>query len=287
MTQNQALAVKPANTLINTNIDDLFAVADMIFKSHIFGDIQSKEAAAVKILGGSEYGFSPMQSQSMFDFIQNRVVLNSHGKATLINSSGDYRMLIKELTATNCSIDVLRKNDQGEWKVIANRTFSMQDAKDAGYLEGKNAHNYKKHPRNMLFARNVSNIWRWDCAELNTRRFSAKQIQEFSAPELEAENTVDGELIEAPTAREVVEAHDPETGEVIEVEAVIDGQEFTGTPEDAPNSIRVDMIEAINSLITEKIGGMPNDRKIYLKGRVLENESPEALELMYAELEAM
>lgn len=238
--QATALEKKGINTLININMDDLMSVADLIFKSGVFGDIQSAAQAAMKVLAGKEVGFDPFQSQSMFDFIQKRTVLNAHGKATLINSSSDYRLHTKELTPKNCVIDVLRKNGTGEWKTVATRTFTWQDAVDAGYTTGANAHSYKKTPRNMLFARNVSNIWRWDCAELNTRKPS--RIEEFETPpELLAETAsgssvdyIDAEIItEMPEASAQEQPESPDvTAPELSGEAVIDAE-----VEDADRSV--------------------------------------------------
>jgi hypothetical protein len=207
---------QPTNQVIGMNMRDLNDAAALIFDSKVFGDLQSKEAAAIKIIAGAEKGFTPFQSMAMFDFIQGRPTLNAHGKATLINSSGDFRLKIKELTATACVIDVCRKNDQGEWKVINTSSFTIEDAAMAELTNGKNAHSWKRYPRNMLFARCVSNIWRWDCAELNSRKLSPDEISEFSAPELEADDavTVDGEIVETmPT--DAGDVFDTATGEVI------------------------------------------------------------------------
>lgn len=209
--QSTAIATRPSpqhNAILGMSIRDLNDAASLIFDSKVFGDLQSKEQAAIKIVAGAEKGFTPFQSMSMFDFIQGRPTLNAHGKATLINSSGDFRLKIKQLTNTICEIDVCRKNDNGEWKVINTSTFTIEDANNAELTTGKNAHSWKKYPRNMLFARCVSNIWRWDCAEINTRRLQPEQINEFSAPELEDSDvvTVDGEIV------------DTDTGEVIDAE---------------------------------------------------------------------
>ena len=174
-----------------------------------------------------EYGFNPFQSMSMIDFIQGRPTLNAHGKATLINSSGDFRLKIKTLTPQLCEIDVCRKNAQGEWKIVNTNSFSIEDAKQAELTTGKNAHSWKKYPRNMLFARCISNIWRWDCAELNLRRFSPDQIQEFEADELDETPDVQEEQVahpvrEAPVDR-VDEGNEPE---------VIEGEPVSRTRED-------------------------------------------------------
>lgn len=294
-----ALTTRP-NAVIGVNMRELRDVADLIFKSKVFGDIQSQEAAAIKVIAGMEMGFSPFQSMSMFDFIQGRPTLNAHGKATLINSSGDFRLKINELTAKNCSISVVRKSDDGQWKVINTETFSWDDAVTAGLTTGNNAHSWKKYPRNMLFARCVSNIWRWDTAELNVRKLNPAQIVEFEAEELNEDgpsangngNYVEGEIVEEPAAtQEYVESDFPlgadHTDPSVTAPEPPDTDEPDGAPIDIAESRRLDLVTAVNALITEKIGGLPSDQKRFLKGRVIANESTEALEGMLAELNSM
>ncbi len=52
-------------------------------------------------------------------------------------------------------------------------------------------------------------------------------------------------------------------------------------------AIRIDLMEAVNGLITERVGGLPGDRKRYLKGRDLNQLTAEELEDMLAELQSM
>ena len=227
MSENNTAIAKRPSKLLGLDMKDLSEVAALIFNSHVYGDIQTKEAAAIKIVAGMEYGFNPFQSMSMIDFIQGRPTLNAHGKATLINSSGDFRLKIKTLTPQLCEIEVCRKNAEGQWKIVNTNSFSIEDAKQAELTNGKNAHSWKKYPRNMLFARCVSNIWRWDCAELNLRRFSPDQIQEFEADELDETPDVQDEqtaqpVEEVPTDR-IDEGNEPE---------VIDGEPVERTRED-------------------------------------------------------
>lgn len=217
--ENTAIAKRPSK-LLGLDMSDLSSVAGLIFNSKVYGDIQTKEAAAIKIVAGMEYGFNPFQSMSMIDFIQGRPTLNAHGKATLINSSGDFRLKIVELTPTNCVIDVYRKNGEGEWKKVNTNSFSWDDAKQAELTTGKNAHSWKKYPRNMLFARCVSNIWRWDCAELNLRHFTPDQISEFEAEELNESPDVQ----EEQTATADVTHSDAELGEAVDEGNVIDAE---------------------------------------------------------------
>jgi len=257
-TATQAIARRPVNAVIGMNMRDLNDAASLIFKSKVFGDIASQEAAAIKIIAGAEKGFTPFQSMSMFDFIQGRPTLNAHGKATLINSSGDFRLKINELTAERCCIDVCRKNDQGEWKVINIATFTIEDAALADLTTGKNAHSWKKYPRNMLFARCVSNIWRWDCAELNTRKIDPEQINEFTADELAEEddsNVVEGEIVVDG------ETVDTATGEVIDAEPVVETESDRLRASilslcSVLNATGLDSIKWANKTLNEYIGEM-------------------------------
>lgn len=286
--ENTALTTRP-NAVLGVNMRELRDVADLIFASKVYGDIQTKEAAAIKVIAGMEYGFTPFQSMSMFDFIQGRPTLNAHGKATLINSSGDFRLKINELTATNCSISVVRKSDSGEWKVINTETFSWEDAKTAELTNGKNAHSWKKYPRNMLFARCVSNIWRWDTAELNMRKLVPGQVQEFYAEELDADG---GESVNGNAKTAVVDAepiNDAVDAKFEAVEADYVDSMIHERPEevDPAESKLIDLRQAVKDSMLEKIGGMPNDQKRFLKGKEIDNETADVLAEMLTDLEAM
>lgn len=278
---NTALMSRP-NAIIGVNMKELEAVASLVFNSKVFGDIESKEAAAIKILAGHERGFTPFQSMSMFDFIQGRPTLNAHGKATLINSSGDFRMKINELTPKNCSITVYRKNDSGEWKAINTQTFSIEDAKQAELTTGKNAHSWRRYPRNMLFARCVSNIWRWDTAELNVRKLDPGQIQEFEAEELaldgEVENgngngsaVIDGEIVDVQTGEVLAESQDNADAEAVDAEY---------------DAKRFETVESITALLDVKIGGKA-DIDEYMAGRTLETMTFDELIKMQGDLAAL
>jgi hypothetical protein len=323
--QNTSLATKP-NAVLGVNMRELSDVAALIFNSKVFGDIQTKEAAAIKVIAGMEFGFSPFQSMSMFDFIQGRPTLNAHGKATLINSSGDFRLKINELTSANCSISVVRKSDTGEWKIINTETFSIEDARIAELTNGKNAHSWKKYPRNMLFARCVSNIWRWDTAELNMRKLLPGQIQEFEAEELDAESAgllevnetvIDGEIIEAAPVAEspARRATDTEfSGPAIEAEPVFDepdhvapeviapepedtdaaadasaeeAETVEAEPIDEDESKLADLRIAVKEALVEKVGSLKGDQKVFLRGREIDNEDAITLGAMLADLNAM
>ncbi len=235
-TENSTAIARRPSKILGLDMQDLSSVSGLIFNSRVYGDIATKEAAAIKIVAGMEYGFNPFQSMSMIDFIQGRPTLNAHGKATLINSSGDFRLKIVTLTAENCEIDVCRKDDKGDWKVINRSTFTIDDAKKAELTTGKNAHSWKKYPRNMLFARCVSNIWRWDCAELNMRHFKPDQISEFEAEELDETDVQPEQQAEPVTEQVNGDTVDVETGEVIHEGEVVIEEEVDAEPIDEAES---------------------------------------------------
>lgn len=208
---SQALATR-YNALLGVNEADLTSTAQMIFESGVFGDIKNRGQAAVKIMAGQELGFTPLQSMEMFDFIQNKPVKNAHCKATLINASGTYRLKNIEFTPKQSVIELCRKDSDGNWAVVNRHTFTIEDARQAGLTTGPNKHSWEKYPRNMLFARNVSNIWRWETPELNVRRHQLGSIETFETPqelveELKAD--VDAEIILDDTTSDQVIVAEP------------------------------------------------------------------------------
>ncbi len=143
--------------------------ARLFATSGLFADIkgqsetQSIAQAFVKIALGESMGFSPAESMTGIDIIQGRVAISANMRASRMQRAG-YEWDILQLDDTACRLRlkfegqfVMQENEKGE-KVPAIVSFTMKDAAIAG-LAGKD--NYKKNPRNMLFARAVTNAQRW------------------------------------------------------------------------------------------------------------------------------
>jgi hypothetical protein len=153
---NQALA-KISNTQLET-LDDVMKLGDVFFRSGLFSDTKQAAQCVVKILAGQELGFSPIASMMGINIIQGKVSLGANLIAAKIQSSGKYDFKFREHTEKKCTLEFFKGNES-----VGFSEFTIQEATNAGLSQKDN---WKKHPKNMLFARAVSNGARWFTAEL-------------------------------------------------------------------------------------------------------------------------
>jgi hypothetical protein len=124
-------------------------------ESGMFTDTKAAAQAIVKIQAGQEIGLPPFASMSGIHIIQGKPTMGAGLIASCVKGSGKYDYKVTELTDKNCSIDFF----QGAEK-IGTSTFSEIDAKKAG------TKNLDKFPKNMLFARAISNGVKWFCPDV-------------------------------------------------------------------------------------------------------------------------
>jgi hypothetical protein len=87
------------------------------------------------------------------NIIKGKVSLSAVAMATVLKRTDKYDYKVLENTEVACEIEYFQNGES-----IGKSRFTFEDAKRAG-LEKKD--NYKKYPRNMLFARAMSNGIRW------------------------------------------------------------------------------------------------------------------------------
>jgi len=131
-------------------IQDNLSVAKTFYESGMFPDIKSSSQAAVKIMAGSEFGIPPFAAMSGIHIIAGKPTIGAGLMAQRIKSSGKYNYIVKQMSDVICEIEFTENS-----KVIGISTFTIEDAKRAG------TKNLDKFPKNMLFARCISNGVRW------------------------------------------------------------------------------------------------------------------------------
>lgn len=134
-------------------------LAKTFFTSGLFTDTKSEAQAIVKIMAGRELGFGPFESMRDINLIQGKVAIASGAISARIKGSGKYDYKIVSLTDTSCEIEFLQDGKP----LTPTSVFNAADAKAAGLLDRDM---YKKYPRNMYFARALTNGARWHCAEV-------------------------------------------------------------------------------------------------------------------------
>jgi hypothetical protein len=126
--------------------------------SGLFADSRGAAQAAVKILAGQEMGFGPLAAMTGVNIIRGRVSLGANLIAAAIRRSPRYDYRVRRHTDSACEIEFLM-----DGQPIGTSLFTLEDARRAGLAHGDN---WKKYPRNMLFARAISNGAKWHCPDV-------------------------------------------------------------------------------------------------------------------------
>ena len=157
-------------------LQDVIGMAEMFYKSGMFSDVKSAAQAVVKIQAGAELGIPPFAAMSGINVIQGKPALGAGLIAGRIKASGRYNYLVKRLDNDGCELVFYQGSAE-----LGVSNFTAADAKAAGV--GSNA-TWTKYPRNMMFARAISNGARWYCPDI----FSGSV---YTPEELGDDNTVD------------------------------------------------------------------------------------------------
>jgi len=138
------------NEIVKSSLTEIMSIGKAFAESGMFPDIKTAAQAVVKIQAGSEMGIPPFAAMSGIHIIQGKPTVGAGLMAANVKGSGKYDYRVIESTEKVCSIDFY----QGKEK-IGNSTFTIDDARKAG------TKNLDKFPKNMLFARAISNGVKW------------------------------------------------------------------------------------------------------------------------------
>jgi hypothetical protein len=169
-------------------LNDTLQLGKVLAESGFFADSRSASQAVVKVLAGREIGFGPVASMTGINIIQGRVSLSANIMAAAVKRSGRYNFRVREMTEAVCKIEFFERNGD-KWESIGVSAFTDTDARKAG------TKNMDKYPRNMLYARAMSNGVRWYCPDVTGGPV-------YTPEELGAQVDGDGDVIDT-TARVV------------------------------------------------------------------------------------
>lgn len=173
------------------NLDDLQKVARLLAVSGYFDAKGTTEQAiaqlATKILAGQEMGYGPFVSVQGIHVIQGKPTLSANLMAAAVKASSRYDFRVKEMSDAVVNVEFFERIN-GKLESLGESRFTMEDARKA---DTKNP-NLSKYPRNMLYARAISNGVRWFCPDV----FMGNAV--YTPDEMGA--TVDGEgnIVDAP-----------------------------------------------------------------------------------------
>lgn len=129
---------------------EIMTIAKSFADSGMFPDCKSMAQAAVKIQAGREFGIQPFAAMSGIHIIQGKPTIGAGLMAARVKGFGKYDYKVIEHTEKVCSIEYFQGKES-----IGVSTFTIEDARKAG------TKNLDKFPKNMLFARAMSNGVKW------------------------------------------------------------------------------------------------------------------------------
>jgi len=129
---------------------EIMNIGKAFAESGMFPDIKSAAQAVVKIQAGAEMGIPPFAAMSGIHIIQGKPTIGAGLMAANVKASNKYDYKVIEQTEKVCSIDFYKGKEK-----LGNSTFTIEEAKKAG------TKNLDKFPKNMLFARAISNGVKW------------------------------------------------------------------------------------------------------------------------------
>jgi hypothetical protein len=134
---------------------DVFELGKVFAASGYFQDAREAAQATVKILAGRELGLPPFASMTGIHIIKGKPALGANLIAARIKASGKYNYRIIEHTDQVCRIAFFEGSEQ-----VGVSEFTLADARKAG------TQNLERYPKNMLFARALTNGARWYTPDL-------------------------------------------------------------------------------------------------------------------------
>ncbi len=152
----QAIAIKSTQAV--STLEDLTNLGQIFVKSGFFTDTRDAAQAIVKVMAGGELGFSPIASMTGVYIVKGKVSLSANLMAAAIKRSGKYNFRVRKLDARECEIEFFEKGES-----IGVSSFTMAEAQQAGLT---NNATWKNFPRNMLYARAMSNGSKWYCPDV-------------------------------------------------------------------------------------------------------------------------
>ena len=144
-----------SNEIVKSSLTEIMSIGKAFAESGMFPDIKTAAQAVVKIQAGAEMGIPPFAAMSGIHIIQGKPTVGAGLMAANVKGSGKYDYRVTESTEKVCSIDFYQKKPQGGMEKIGTSTFTIEDAKKA------QTKNLDKFPKNMLFARAISNGVKW------------------------------------------------------------------------------------------------------------------------------
>jgi hypothetical protein len=167
--QSQALSVRESNSLslpeqsrsrsLITSLQDAVNLARVLAASGYFRDVKKVSQAVVKIMAGYELGIGAIAAmRNIIISDKGEIALSSNLCAALIQASKQYSYVVKRWDHEGCILHFFR-----DAQFLGESSFTRDDAIKADLAKKAT---YKLYPRNLYFARAMTNGIKVFCPEV-------------------------------------------------------------------------------------------------------------------------
>lgn len=147
-------------------LDEMERVAKPLAASGFWQDAKTANEVMAKLLVGKDLGLPVTRALSDVYVVKGKPILGAGVLAALVKRSPKYRYQITEHTDQICVITFYEKIEEGgasRWVEIGASSFSIEEARKAGLTKNPT---WSAFPKNMLFARALSNGVKWHCPDV-------------------------------------------------------------------------------------------------------------------------
>jgi hypothetical protein len=153
--ETKAIEVRPQTGLSANEAMNLGSIAVQA----LVGGSANQAEAAMKIIRGHELGVGPAASIENIYVVNQKTAMSAGLIGALIKGSDKYDYKVVEHDTEHCKMDFL---EDGELCGVSE--FTMDDAKQAKLVKSNSP--WINYPKNMLFARALTNGARWYCPDV-------------------------------------------------------------------------------------------------------------------------
>lgn len=178
------------------------AIGEVFAQSGMFPDVKSQAQAVVRILAGKELGLSAFESMASIYMVNGKLALTSKAMSSLIKRSNKYDYFVDTLTESECAISFYNITKDTK-ELLGQSVFNLKDAARCGLV---NKDTFKSYPKNLLFARALTNGARFFCPDAVCGYYEESELQDVPQDPVTPEKriiemTADGEVSSATTEK--------------------------------------------------------------------------------------
>jgi hypothetical protein len=167
-------------------------------KDGSWSGITTNEQAFNRILIGRDLGLSPAQAMMGIDLVRGNLQIRAVLLASFVRQSRDYNYEVLEHDERGCTLKFWGRSFSSahgqEWAELGESTFTIEDAAHAKLI--RDGSPWETVPRNMVFARAMSNGVKWYCPDLLGGVPVYTEGDDLTGVEASAIGAVEGEPVE-------------------------------------------------------------------------------------------